>query len=109
MTQELTDSVSYVEQRDRAFWIAGARVSLDSVVYAYWSGQTAESITQSFPTLTLEQVYGGITFYLAHRDEIDCYLSQRRTDYQAARDKSRAENPALYAQLAAAKRDTRQQ
>jgi hypothetical protein len=29
----------------------------------------AETIAQSFPVLTLEQVYGTITFYLAHRGD----------------------------------------
>jgi len=34
-------------------------------------GQSPETIAQSFPLLTLEQVYGSIAFYLGHRDEID--------------------------------------
>ena len=47
---------SYVEQRDQGYWVAGTRVSLDSIVYAFFNGQTAESIAQSFPALALEQV-----------------------------------------------------
>jgi Protein of unknown function (DUF433) len=58
MRQEITDGSSYVEGRNSEFWLAGTRVSLDSVVYAFWNGQTAESIAQSFPTLSLEQVLG---------------------------------------------------
>lgn len=61
----------YVEQRDKGFWITGSRISLDSVVYAFRSGLSPESIVQSFPLLTLEQVYGAIAFYLTNRDEID--------------------------------------
>ncbi len=97
-------TVSYVEQRDSGYWINGTRVSLDSLVHPFWRGQTPESIAQSFPTLSLEQVYGAIAFYLAQRDEIDAYLSRRRSDYDAARAKARAEDPAFYAKLAAAKR-----
>jgi hypothetical protein len=37
-------------------------VSLDSIVYAFLSGQSAGSIAQSFPVLRLEQVYGAIAF-----------------------------------------------
>jgi hypothetical protein len=44
----------YVEQREDVYWVAGTRVSLDSIVYAFLEGQTAESIAQSFPVLTLE-------------------------------------------------------
>ena len=64
-------STEYIENRDQGYWISGTRVSLDSVVYAFLNGQTAETIAQSFPSLSLEQVYGAITYYLAHRAEID--------------------------------------
>jgi integrase/recombinase XerD len=104
MRQEVTNGVSYVQERDDAFWLAGTRVSLDSLVYAFWNGQTAESIAQSFPTLSLEQVYGAITFYLGHRDEIDRYLAKRRDDFDAARDGARTADPAFYAKLGALRR-----
>jgi uncharacterized protein (DUF433 family) len=71
----------YVERRDQGYWIPKTRVSLASVVYAFLSGQTAESIAQSFPILSFEQVYGAITYYLAHRSEIDRYLEKVRTEY----------------------------
>ena len=74
MREQVANFVSYVEERDGAFWLAGTRVSLDSVVYAFWNGQTAESIAQSFPTVSLEQVYGAITFYLGHQDEVDASI-----------------------------------
>ncbi len=104
MRPEVTSTISYVEQRDGGYWLNGARVSLESLVCAFWRGQTPESIAQSFPTLSLEQVYGAIAFYLAHRDEIDAYLFRRRSDYDAARAKSRAEDPTFYAKVAATKR-----
>ncbi len=65
---------TYVEKRDNGYWVGSTRVSLDSIVYAFLNGQSAESIAQSFPAVTLEQVYGTITYYLAHREEIDRYL-----------------------------------
>jgi uncharacterized protein (DUF433 family) len=71
----------YVERRDDAYTISGTRVSLDSIVYGFLSGQSAESIAQSFPVLTLDQIYGAIAYYLAHRDEIDRYVEARRRDF----------------------------
>jgi len=60
----------YVETHDGGHWISGTRVSLDSVVLAFLQGLSPESIAaECFPTLTLEQVYGAITYYLAHRLE----------------------------------------
>ena len=67
----------YIEHRNQGYWIAGSRVSLDSVIIAFLNGLSPETIAaECFPTLTLEQVYGAITYYLAHRNEIDAYLQQ---------------------------------
>lgn len=101
MRLEATSCDRYVEKRNGSYWIGGTRVSLDSVVYAFWNGQTPESIAQSFPTLTFEQIYGAVAFYLAHRAEIDRYLAERRTDFEAARERVRKEDPTFYAKLAA--------
>jgi len=90
----------YVEKRDGGFWIAGTRVSLDSLVYAFLNGQTAESIAQCFPILRLEQVYGAITFYLANRDVVDRCLQRARADYEALRKASRDVDPMFFQRLA---------
>src|SRR5882672_3485428 len=97
-------SEQYVEKRDSGYWITGTRVSLDSVVYAFLQGQTAESIAQSFPVLTLEQVYGAIAFYLAHRAEIDAYLEQGQAEFAALRQAAREADPMFYQKLADARR-----
>jgi len=64
----------YVEQRDGGFYIKGTRVPLDSIVHEFHDGASPESIRQAFPTLTLEQVYGAITFYLGHQAEVDASI-----------------------------------
>jgi hypothetical protein len=93
----------YVEWRDQGYWIPGTRVSLDSLVHAFLSGQTAESIAQSFPTLSLEQVYGALTYYLAHRSEVDAYLRDARAAFEAQREAARATDPMFYKKLADAR------
>lgn len=62
---------SYVELTDGVYRLAGTRVSLDSLVYAYMSGQTAEGIAQAFPLLTLEQVYGALPSLLPRAPRAD--------------------------------------
>ena len=47
-------SPTYVEQRDGRYVVTDTRVSLDSIVYGFLSGQSAESLAQAFPVLTLE-------------------------------------------------------
>jgi hypothetical protein len=51
---------AYIEQRDGVYVVAQTRVSLDSTVYTFLEGQSAEAIAQAFPVLSLEQVYGDI-------------------------------------------------
>lgn len=95
---------SYVEWRDEGYWIANSRVSLDTIVYAFLDGQSPESIAQSLPVLTLEQVYGAIAFYLAHQPEIEIYLEQSKADFEAKRTASRKSDPMFYQKLADARR-----
>ena len=99
-------SDTYIEQRDDVYMVAGTRVSLDSIVYAFLSGQSAEAIAQAFPVLNLEQVYGAITYYLAHRDDIDRYLESRRQDFAAGRQAARHADPMFYQKLTDAKKQT---
>src|SRR5437867_11718210 len=96
----------YIEQRDGVHVVAATRVSLDSIVYAFLSGQSAEAIAQAFPVLNLEQVYGAITYYLAHRDDVDQYLESRRHDFDAAREAARDADPMFYQKLTEAKKHT---
>ena len=94
----------YVQKQQDVYRITGTRVSLDSIVYAWWAGQSPETIAQAFQVLTLEQVYGAITFYLAHREEIDRYLEQQRADYEAKRQAARDADPLFYQKMAEARR-----
>lgn len=58
--------------------VGGTRVTLDSVVYAFNQGATAEEITQQYSTLHLQDVYAIIAYYLHERAEVDAYLQQRQ-------------------------------
>lgn len=95
---------SYVEQRDGGYWVTGTRVSLDSLVYGFREGHTAESLAQSFPLLTLEQVYGAIAYYLANQEVIDAYLQQQEKDFVELQKELRQRDPMFYQKLADARR-----
>src|SRR4051794_1004952 len=94
---------SHVEQRDGGYSLTGTRISLDSVVYAFLRGESADGIVESFPSLTLEQVFGALAFYLANREIIDQSLRDGAIEFQRLRAESRQKNPALYAKLQAAR------
>jgi uncharacterized protein (DUF433 family) len=93
----------YVEQRDGGYWMAGTRISLDSIVYAFKRGAAPESMQRAFPLLTLEEIYGAITFYLAHKHEIDASLAQAEGAFEAQAKTlnaaARTANPVLFQRL----------
>ena len=66
----------YVEKRNGGYYLIGSRVSLESIIYKFLDGASPECIVKSFPSLSLEQAYGAITFYLANRAEMDAYLAE---------------------------------
>jgi uncharacterized protein (DUF433 family) len=63
-----------VDRRNGGIYVAGSRVSLASVIYAFRSGESADTIQQNFPSLTLAQVYSGLAFYLNNEAECEAYL-----------------------------------
>ena len=54
--------------------------------------------------LTLEQVYGALTFYLANQSEIDVYLKEAEAEFEAMRQAARKQDPMFYQKLADARR-----
>src|SRR5262249_18029744 len=89
----------YVEYRDNMYRIVGTRVALDSIVRRFWAGDVPETIVQSFPVLTLEQVYGAIAYYLRHQVRIDTYLKQAAAEEAAVVEQLRHQNRALHERL----------
>ena len=103
MTVISVTSKQYIEQIENSYFIRESRVSLDSVVVAFLNGFSPEGIVQSFPVLSLEQVYGAITFYLANKKAVDIYLQEGKAEYEKLRLANQHENKAFYDKLAAAR------
>lgn len=56
--------------------IKGTRIGIESVLYEYiHRDQTPEEIARRFPTVTLEQVYATILYYLHNRAVVDAYIA----------------------------------
>lgn len=96
----------YVEQEDGTYRIAGTRVSLDSVVYAYHRGASPESIQRSFPSLTLEHVHGALAFYLSHKAVVDKYLAEGDAEFEKLSEASRETHAEWYEKLRRAREET---
>ena len=89
----------YIEQRNGGYYVAGTRISLDSVVYSFKKGNSPQAIQQDFQLLELWQIYGAIAFYLANEAAIDRYLEESEREFEAAAIPLSVANPALYAKL----------
>ena len=93
----------YIEERNGGLYVAGSRVSLDSVVIHFQEGASPERIAQSFPTLKLSQVYGAIAYYLENEDAVKDYLAEVEREFQRAVPPLSQTNPELFARLQAAR------
>ncbi|WP_036477356.1 DUF433 domain-containing protein [Myxosarcina sp. GI1] len=65
--------------------LKGHRIGIDTVLNYYLEGYTSEKIHAELPSLSLEEIYATITYYLHHRTQVDVYLQrlaqQRETQY----------------------------
>ena len=76
----------YVEHRNGSYYVAGSRVSLESVLCAFRRGEAPETILEQFPAIgSLAKVYGAIAFALDHSQEMDAYLTEQERHWEEAR------------------------
>ena len=73
----------FVERRHDSFYLIGSRVPLSHIVLEFQLGEPPEAIHARYPTLSLEQVYGSITFYLGHKCEVESDITERQREEDA--------------------------
>jgi uncharacterized protein (DUF433 family) len=88
-----------------AMRVANSDISVDSVVIAWLQGESADEIQRNYPSLTLEETYGAIAYYLGHRAEVDAYLERQQGLWDRLRNENEHGNDALIQRLRALKRD----
>jgi uncharacterized protein (DUF433 family) len=59
--------------------IGQSRLLLELVIRAFQDGATPEAIVQRYPSATLTDIYGAVTYYLRHREDIESYLAERES------------------------------
>jgi|SRR5436190_14488802 len=63
-------------QRPDDIRVKGTRVGIETILYDYiYRSRTPEDIAATYPSLTLEQVYATITYYLHNKDEVCAYIA----------------------------------
>ncbi len=72
--------------------IEGTRITVDRIATLYKQGQSAEGISQTYPHLSMSQIYTALAYYHANREEIESVLAAERAIYHqlAEAQKSRS-------------------
>src|SRR5436853_5683746 len=56
--------------------LKGTRVGIETILYDFiHRGRSPETIAQTYPSLTLEQVYATILYYLHNKEAVSKYLT----------------------------------
>lgn len=77
---------------DGTMRIGETRVPLQTIIYAFRQGDSPEQMVDSFPVLTLADVYAVIAYYLRERDMVEVYVQRQ----EAIADEVRRENEARF-------------
>ena len=70
----------FVERRHESFYLIGSRVPLAHIVRQFQNDEAPEAIRFHYPTLSLEQVYGAITFYLGNKEDVEKDIVERESE-----------------------------
>jgi uncharacterized protein (DUF433 family) len=70
---------------DGTIRIIGSRVTLQSILHRFKLGATAEGIQDSFPSLTLREIYGAIFYYLENTEVVEEYLREQKIAEEEAK------------------------
>lgn len=73
--------------------IGQTRVALQSIVYLFDQGASAEEIALRFDALSLAEVYASSSFYLSHREQVLDYVETQRQASEQARQQAEQHLP----------------
>jgi uncharacterized protein (DUF433 family) len=96
---------TYVRMDEHGVYrVANTRVMYDSVLAGFHRGDSPETIRQQYPSLSLEEIYGSITYYLANRAEVDAYLQRQEAVWEEFRKRCDANPSPVVERLRALRR-----
>jgi uncharacterized protein (DUF433 family) len=90
-----TETIPLSVDRDGVVRVSNTRVTLDTIVYAFNEGFSAEEIAQQYPSVPLADVYYVIGYYLKQSSEVDAYLNKRQLQAEKVRRQNESKFPSL--------------
>lgn len=89
--------------------IKGTRVGIENILYEYiYNNRTPEEIVNCFFSITLEQVYATILYYLQNKERINEYIAQWLEFGHQQRKKQESNPPSVILKLRQLKKQQEQ-
>ncbi|MUL35410.1 DUF433 domain-containing protein [Gloeocapsopsis dulcis] len=88
---QLEDYFSFLAPND--IRLVGSRIGIETILYEYiYRARTPEEIAQNYPSITLEQVYATILYYLHNKETVSKYIADW-LEYCLKSEREQDENP----------------
>jgi uncharacterized protein (DUF433 family) len=88
---QLEDYFNFLAPND--IRLAGSRIGIETILYEYiYRARTPEEIAQTYPSITLEQVYATILYYLHNKETVSKYVADW-LEYCLKSEREQDENP----------------
>lgn len=87
-------------QRPDDIRLKGTRVGIETILYDFiHRKRTPEEIAQSYPSVTLEQVYATILYYLHNKEAVSTYITDWLEHGHRAREEQKRNPPPVSEKL----------
>ncbi len=97
-TTQLTDYFNFLTPGD--IRLKNSRIGIETILYEYIDrGRTPEEIAQTYTSLTLEQVYATILYYLQNKNTISEYMKNWIEHGHTMREEQRLSPPPVSEKL----------
>ena len=71
--------------------VGGTPVAFETLIARYLQGDSPEEIAEGFPSVSIADVHGTISYYLRHREYCAQYLQHRRREDEEIERRVRAD------------------
>jgi uncharacterized protein (DUF433 family) len=80
--------------------LKGTRIGIETILFDYLlRNRTPEEIANIYPSLTLEQVYATILYYLHYKESVDAYMTDWLDWAEKMREEQRRNPPPIAQKL----------
>jgi len=80
--------------------VKGTRLGIETILYDFiHRSRTPEEIAQSYPSVTLEQVYATILYYLHNKESVSAYIADWLEHGHRAREEQKRNPPPVSEKL----------